>query len=625
MPYGYCGEILRVNLTDGRIDVEEHDDRFYRRYLGGMGFSANFLLKEVPKGADPLGPENKLIFSAGPVTGVPIGGSARNGVGAKSPLSGGFGKAEVGGFWGAELKRTGFDGVIVEGKAERPVYLWIKDGEAQIRDASHLWGQPTKESQAAIREELGDKLIRTAQIGPAGENLVRFACIINDLKAAAGRSGMGAVMGSKNLKAIAVRGRKPVAVAQPERVKELAKWMVANFHDLATSMADYGTGVNLGASVLMGNLPTRNFRDGGFSAADAISANAVAEQIRIGMDGCYACPVRCKKVVKVDGAFESDPEYAGPEYETLASLGSNCGIDNLQAIARGHHLCNALGLDSISAGATVAFAMECFENGLITEKDTGGLDLRFGNAEEMVKVLQLIASRHGIGDLLAEGTRRAAESIGGGAEKYAMEVKGVDLGMHEPRVKPGLGVGYAVANHGGDHCTGMHDTLYEKEGRQVMEANTLGFLEPMPRYELSPRKIALWGILHNWRSAMDSLVMCIFLPWNYNQVAEILGAVTGWNTSVHEVLKAGERAVTLGRMFNMREGLTPADDRLPERFFSPPTSGALYEEKRALDPAEFERARESYYRLMGWDPQTGAPTVDKLQELGVGWAAEALG
>ena len=410
-------------------------------------------------------------------------------------------------------------------------------------------------------------------------------------------------------------------VAEPEHVKSLAKWMVANFHDLASSMADYGTGVDLSASVLMGNLPTRNFRDGGFAAADAISANAVAANIRIGMDGCYACPVRCKKIVKVDAPWESDPEYAGPEYETLASLGSNCGVDNLQAIARGHHLCNALGMDTISAGATVAFAMECFENGLLTEKDTGGLDLRFGNAEAMVKALQLIASRQGIGDLLAEGTRRAAAKIGGGAERFAMQTKGVDLGMHEPRVKPGLGVGYAVANHGGDHCTGLHDPMFEKESRQLADARALGFLEPMPRYELSPRKVSVWGITHNWRSAMDSLVMCIFLPWNYNQTAEILGAVTGWNTSVHEVLKAGERAVTLGRVFNVREGFTPADDSLPERFFGPTTSGTLHDENRSLDMGEFTRAVESYYRLMGWDPRSGVPTVDKLQELGVGWAA----
>ncbi|MHB1007462.1 MAG: aldehyde ferredoxin oxidoreductase family protein [Chloroflexota bacterium] len=624
MPNGYCGKILRVNLTEGKVDIEEQGDLFYRRYFGGMGMIAYYLLTGLAPGIDPLGPENRLIFAAGPVTGAPIGGSARNGVGAKSPLSGGFAKSEVGGFWGAELKRAGFDAIVVDGKADRPVYLWVHDGEAEIRDAAHLWGKQTRESQTAIREELGDRLVRTAQIGPAGEKMVRFACIINDLKAAAGRTGMGAVMGSKNLKAVAVRGHKPIDLAEPEKVKAMAKWMVEHFYEISPSMADYGTGVNLSGSVLMGNLPTRNFRDGAFAGADSISANAIAAQIRIKMDGCYACPIRCKKIVKVDAPWESDPEYAGPEYETLAALGSNCGVDNLKAIARGHHLCNAYGLDTISAGSTVAFAMECFENGLLTAEDTGGIDLRFGNAEAMVKVLELIADRQGIGNILAEGTRRAANAIGRGAEHFAMEVKGVDLGMHEPRVKPGIALGYAVANHGADHCTGMHDTLFEKDGRQVQEANAIGFLEPIPRHEFGPRKVALWGTTHNWRCAADSLVMCIFLPWNYQQTADILGAVTGWNTSVYEVMKSGERAATLGRVFNIREGFTPQDDRLPERYFAPAASGALKEQNRALDKLEFARARESYYRLMGWDPVTGVPTKDKVEELGVGWTAEIL-
>jgi len=614
MPYGYNGQILRVNLSQGTTSAEAIDELFCRKYLGGAGFVSYFLLKELRQGIDPLGPDNKLIFAPGPVTGIPLPGSGRHCVGAKSPLTGSYAKSESGGFWGAELKHAGYDAIIVEGKAEKPVYLWIHDGEASIRDASHLWGKSTKETQETIRVELGDNLIRVAGIGPAGENLVRIACIMNALKDAAGRGGMGAVMGSKNLKAIAVRGHKGPEVAEPERLKELRQWVLAH-RELWASFAELGTGGAMEAWVDAGNVPVRNFLDGEFPEIVKISPQAVRDTIRIKMEGCYACPVRCKKVVKVDEPYSVDPDYGGPEYETLAAIGSNCGVSDLKAIARANELCNAYSLDTISAGDIVAFAMECFENGLLTTKDTGGIELRFGNAEAMCKTIELIAKREGIGDLLAEGTARAAQKIGKGAIEFAMQVKGLEIPMHDPRVKAALGLGYAVNPHGADHCANLHDTLFSQPGSSFDMFKPLGILEPIPADDLGPRKVSLFRDVQLFRIAQDSLVLCYFLPYDVDQTVDILAAVTGWRTSTTELLRVAERTLTMARSFNIREGLSAADDKLPNRFFQPKRNGVL--STKHYDPKQLDKAKSYYYTLMGWDAKTGVPTPEKLQELGI--------
>ncbi len=614
VPGGYNGKILRVNLSDNSISEETIDELFCRKYLGGAGFIAYFLWKELKPGVDPLGPDNKLIFAAGPVTGVPLPGSGRHCIGAKSPLTGSYSKSEVGGFWGAELKHAGFDAIIVEGKAEKPVYLWIQDGEASLRDASHLWGKNTKETEQTIRDELGDSLIRVTSIGPGGENLVRFACIMNDLKDAAGRGGTGAVMGSKNLKAIAVRGHKRPKVADPERVKEIRQWVLDNPQRWA-SLHDLGTGAMMETHIATGNLPIRNFLDGEFPAATDISAQAIRDTIRIKMEACYACPVRCKKVVKFDEPYSVDPAYGGPEYETLAAIGSNCGIGDLKAVTKGNELCNAYSLDTISAGAVIAFAMECFENGLLTTKDTNGIELKFGNAEAMLKVIELIARREGIGDLLAEGTARAAQKIGKGAEKFAMHSKGLELGMHDPRVKAALGLGYAVNPHGADHCDNMHDTGYSQPGSSFDSARLLGMLEPLPADDLGVRKVAAFRDIHLFNIVIDNLVVCAMLPYDANQVADILTAVTGWDTSPVEMLRAAERTMTMARLFNIREGLSAADDKLPDRFFQPKRNGVL--STKFYDREQLEEAKSYYYTLMGWDAKTGIPTPEKVEELDI--------
>jgi aldehyde:ferredoxin oxidoreductase len=616
MPFGYNGRVLRVNLSNESVTIENPDEKFYRMYLGGEGFIAYYLLREVKPGIDPLGPENKLIFAAGPLTGAPIPGCGRNSIGAKSPLTGGFGESEVGGSWGAELKRAGFDAIIIEGEAREPAYLWVHDGEAEIRDAKHLWGKETGETQSIIREELGDKLVRVASIGPGGENLVRFACVIVDLRDAAGRTGMGAVMGSKKLKAVAVRGRGKVEIYNPEKLKDLTKWLNQNMNKLAYNFHNYGTGAMMDAGVASGNLPVRNFRDGLFAGYENLDARTIKRTISIGMEGCYACSIRCKKIVKIGDPWNADPSYGGPEYEALAALGSNCGIDDLQAVAKANELCNRYSLDAISTGVVIAFTMECYENNILTRKDTDGLDLRFGNAEAMVKVVEKIANREGIGKILAEGVKRASKIIGGGSEKFAMHVKGLEIPMHEPRLKRALGLGYAVSPTGADHAHNMHDTGLVSSGPMLNALSSLGILEPIPLEDLGPGKIRAFIYYVDWRVLDNSLLICDFLPWDFNQKTDIVTAVTGWNTSMWDLMKAGERITTMARIFNLREEFTKVDDWLPERFFSPKRDGAL--SKTSLNAESLRDAIELYYEMMGWDNR-GVPTRAKLEELGIGW------
>jgi len=612
---GYTGKTLRVDLNNLRVREEKTDEELCDKYLGGAGFISHYLWKELEPKTDPLGPDNKLIFATGPLTGLPFPGSGRNGIGAKSPLTGGVAKSEVGGVWGAELKRAGVDGIIVDGKSDKPVYLWIQDGKADLRDAAHLWGNNTKETQQQIIAELGDDLIRVASIGPAGENLVKYACVMNGLFDAAGRGGVGAVMGAKNLKAIAVRGHHAPKAVDGKPAKELTKWLKANW-ELMRGFWEYGTGGGMDGFEAIGNLPVRNFRDGLFPTVKKIDAPAVMNNIGIKMDACFACPVRCKKVVKVDSPYKVDPDYGGPEYETLASIGSNCGIDNLRAIAKGNELCNAYSLDTISTGEVIAFAMECFENGLLSSKDTGGIDLRFGNEQAMLQLIEMIARREGIGDLLAEGVTRAARQIGGGAEQFAIAVKGLEPGMHEPRAKPGIGIGFMVNPHGADHCFNLHDHMYAGDNNwRVKEAAELGITGPFPVEDVSIKKVRLFQHVQRRLTILDSLVVCQFLPYNLTQLTELLNAATGWSVDVSDLFSIADRTLTTFRLFNLREGFSASDDVLPQRFYQPKTDGILAD--KPLDPVKMEKAKRDYYKLMGWHETTGVPEDKKLKELGL--------
>ena len=619
MEKSFTGKILRVNLSKAKISSENLEETFYRRYFGGRGLIAYYLLKELKPRIDPLGPENKLIFACGPVTGAPVSGSGRNSVGAKSPLTGAYGEAEAGGFWGAELKQAGFDAIIIEGKASNPVYLWIKDQKVKLRDASRLWGLEIKKSQETIRSELGDNRVKVAQIGPGGEKLVRYASVVNDLNHVAGRCGMGAVMGSKNLKAVAVKGSNRVPVRKPKRLGKLAKWMAQNVDNVAHALHTYGTGDAMDAMEETGNLPIRNFRDGDFAEVDQISAQAVKEHVRVGMGTCFACVVACKKEVKVKEPWNVDPEYGGPEYETLASLGSNCGVSDLKAVCKANELCQRYSIDTISTGVTISFAMECFEHGLLTKEDTGGMDLSFGNAESMVKMVELIGERRGIGNLLAEGSMRVAEHIGNGAEEFAVHVKGQEVPMHDPRLKRGEALGYAVSPTGADHVHNIHDTFLFPQLPKRYES--LGILEAVPVEDFGPKKVRLFKYVSEWRTLNNFLVMCLFTPWSVIEKVEIVRSVTGWNTTAFELMKVVERGNTLTRIFNIREGFTEKDDWLPPRFFKPKTSGAL--NKTSVNPEDLQKAKILYYDMMGWTEQ-GIPKQSTLEELNIAWAADKI-
>ena len=582
MVYGYNGKIMRVNLSQKTISVEEPDEAFYRTYYGGWGFVAYYLLKELEPGIDPLGPENKFIVGLGPVTGMPIGGSGRNAVGAKSPLTGAFGEADVGGFFGAELKHAGYDAIIVEGKAESPVYLWVHDGEAEIRDAGHLWGKTTGQAQAMIRDELEDQRIRTCLIGVGGENMVRYACVLNDLNHAAGRSGMGAVMGSKLLKGIVARGHQTPAMAQPEVVRELAKWLRDNVEELHGTLSRYGMGAGMIGMSERGGLPTRNFREGSFEGVEKIDAVTLGETLDAHMESCYACPIHCKKVVSINEPYHVDPIYGGPEYETLASLGSLCGVDDLVAVCKANELCNAYSLDTISAGVSIAFAMECFERGLITEEDTGGLQLNFGNGQAVVDLVEQIAHRKGFGDFVAEGVYRMSQKIGQGSEEFASHIKGQEPPMHDPRARtPVLRLGYVLSPTGTDH---VHVTTL------TITKNCAG--------------------------------LCVVPGFKDDRTVKMMRAITGWDVSIYELERVGQRAMDMARVFNGREGFSAEDDKMPPRFLTPFESGPLAGSQ--VNAAYLESMKRNHYHMMGWNADTGIPTRARLEEMGIGWVADLL-
>jgi len=623
MSYVYQGKILHVDLTTRKVKVEKPSERFFRTYFGGWGLIVYYLLKEVEPGTDPLGPGNVLVFANGPVTGTPVPGSGRNAVGAKSPLTGGFGESDVGGFWGAELKHAGWDAIVITGQAEEPVYLWIKDDRVEIREAAHLWGKKTAEVETVLKEELRDKRIRVAQCGLAGENLVRYACVINDLHHAAGRTGMGAVMGSKKLRAVAVRGTGRVELADRDRLMQIVHERHSYYREGGGwFLKEHGTSGALMYINEEGALATRNFQEGAFEGAKKITGETITETILVGRGTCFACPRTCKRKVQITGRYEVDPVYGGPEYEALASLGSCCGIDDLEAIVYANQLCNAHGMDVISTGLTIAWAMECFGLGLLTKEDTGGLELRFGNAQAMTTLVEQIAHRQGFGDLLAEGSLRAAKRIGRETEKYAIQVKGQEVPpSYDSRTRFALGLGFATSPTGADHMHNIRDHSYASE-RGIHDVQPLGILEPLPADYLGPEKVRLAKYHIDWQVFWNCLGLCFFMHNSKEQLRDVVQGVTGWNTSIFELMKVGERALAMARACNYREGFTAKDDVAHWRFSTPLKSGP---NEGAKVPAEdMTKALDLYYEMRGWDKKTGAPAAGKLYELGIGWVAELL-
>jgi aldehyde:ferredoxin oxidoreductase len=625
MASGYCGKILHVDLSEGRVEVEEPGPAFYRTYMGGSAMGAYYLIKHTPPRTDPLGPENTLSLMAGIMTGAPIPGQSRVTATAKSPLSGLVGDAQAGGFWPAEFKAAGFDGVVVRGKAERPVYLWVRDGEAELRDAAHLWGRFTADVEDIVREELGDKRIQILQCGPASEKGVRFGALINNANRANGRTGMGTVMASKQLKAIAVRGRRRLELADPEAVRALTRWGVDHLEESdVAGLGRLGTAGGTQAQSQMGNLPTYNWKSGSFDEVKAITGQTMYDTILKKRETCSACVVRCKRVVEItEGPFQVDSRYGGPEYETLGTMGACCGVSDLAAIARANQLCNMYGMDTISCGATIAWAMECFEQGLISREDTGGIELRFGNAEGLVQMVELIGKREGFGRVLGEGSACAAEMLGVG-QHLVVAVKNQELPAHMPQVKRSLALIYAVNPFGADHMSHEHDPCYDYY-RDRMAG--LGLLDPQPNDVLNVEKVRYALYTQYMYSCLDSVNVCqfVFGPayqlYGPDQLVEAVRAVTGWNISLWELMKLGERRLNLLRAFNAREGVGSEADRVPPKLFIPLQGGAS--DGMAVTADEVEWAKARYYRMAGWD-ENGRPTRAKLEELALGWVADEL-
>ena len=577
--------ILRVDLSTGRTWTEQPGEGFFRKYLGGRNLIAHYLLTEVPRGTDAFDPENRLIFATGPLTGIAFPGGGRHSVGGVSPLSGLFCEAEAGGYWGAELKQAGWDGIVIQGKAEKPVYLWIKDQEVEIRDAGQLWGQLTGPVEDQIREELGDPQIRVTQAGPAGEKLVRIACVMNDLNEAAGRGGLGAVMGAKNLKAIAVRGSTRVPVTDEQPFREAARWVAEETLGEGGKhyiLHTYGT-AGIESKQIEGHLITHNFRDGQLNGWDNLDGEAIKRFVRERMDRCFACSVACKKRVRIDTPrVQVDPKYGGPEYETFAAIGSNCGVTDLLAVCEGNQVVNALGLDSISAGNVIAWAMEMAELGILTGEDLGGDSLHFGSSMDLLNIIEKIAYRQGFGDVLAEGVLRAARKIGKNSESFAVHVKGLEVAMHDPRGVKSLRENYPATPTGGDHT----------------------------------------GAAQKRTSLFNTVGLCAMLQYDADRLLELLNAATGWDMTAEELHEAYERGVTMARLFNLREGATTEDDRLPWRFHQPMGRGPLSDYR--LPEQEVRELVEGYYQRHGWEQQGGKPYRDTVEYLGLSEIAAGL-
>ncbi len=597
--YGWSGTILRVNLSTETITRQATNPKDAALFLGARGLGDKLYIDEVDPNVEPLSPENKLIFAPGPFSGTFAPSGGRYHVVTKGPLTGAIAGSNSGGSFGPELHYAGYDALIIEGKAAKPVYLWIKDDHVEIRDASALWGQSVPDTTDSVRQQT-DEEAKVACIGPAGEKQVLFAAILNDMFRAAGRSGVGAVMGSKNLKAIAVVGSKPIQVADPKGFEAavLKGRKLLKQHPVGgAGLKAYGTDVLINIMNETGALPARNFRDSQFATADKVGGESLTANILVRPKGCFSCVISCGRVTRV-----TDPKYAnegeGPEYEASWAMGPDCGIDNLDAITKSNSLCNELGLDPISLGATVACAMDLYEAGILKPQDADGMNLSFGNPDALVELTRKIGMREGIGDRLALGSYRFASSLG--HPEFAMTVKKQELPAYDPRGVQGIGLEYATCNRGGCHVKGY-----------TIAVEVLGCGAKLDPHETKDKP--QWTkLFQDLTAAIDASGGCIFGTFGMggDNYAELLSALTGVPYSTDEYLQAGERIWNLERLFNLKAGLTAADDTLPERLLKSPVKSGPAKGEVSHVPEMLPE----YYRLRGWT-EKGVPTKDCLQKL----------
>lgn len=602
---GYAGRILHIDLTTGKTHVEPLNEEYAKKYIGGIGLGIRLLLDHSKPGVEPFSPENPLILATGPISGTmwPTGGNGHAFV-SKSPQSFGVGESKSHGSFGAELKRAGYDAVVFEGKAEKLVYVWIDDDSTQILDASHLIGKSPADTEDIIREDLGDYYIRVAAIGLSGEKLARLACIINEKTRAAGRTGMGAVMGSKNLKAIAVRGTRDITVAKPDEFMEFVK----EFHERMKGPATrkyrtLGTAANVLVHNAIACMPTRNYNNASFDGAEKVSGETLNERFVAKVIGCSSCAMRCEHVCVVpEGPYKGT--MTRMEYEPLWAMGPYCGVDRLDAIIKGMDLSNYYGVDSIGVGVIVGFVMDCYEKGILTKKDLDGIDARFGNQEALVQLIEKIGKREGIGDILAEGVKIAGEKIGKGAEKLAQHIKGVEVTGYDLRCLKTAALGFAVSFRGADHnrhgaygfdVKGKVNRLIVEKGRGKMVKD-----------------------MEDQYTLVDSLIVCKFSRGTYykalEDMAKLYSLVTGFEVTPEEMRLAGERINNVARLFNIREGLGRKDDTLPYKVMNLPVPDEGPSKGAYVSQKELDFLLDDYYETRGWNKE-GVPTKEKLKEL----------
>ena len=597
---GFMGKILRIDLTTGTTKVEPIDEKIAKDYIGGRGYASKIIYDEVDPNIDPLSPDNLLIFATGPVTGLPAPAAGRYMVVTKGLLTGTIASSNSGGDWGVALKSAGYDMVIIKGKAEKPVYIWIDEDKVEIRDASHLWGKNTHETTDKIVEENGgDRRIKVACIGPAGENLVKFACVINDKNRAAGRTGVGAIMGSKNLKAIAAVGKKRPQVANKEKWQEALKASMdkVRSNDVTSKgLPTYGTKVLDSIINENGLYPTKNFQTGVFSETEKVNGETLREKYLVRNVACWGCPIACGRKTKLPNGREGE----GPEYEVGWAYGADLGISDLEAIVEANYLSNELGLDPISAGGTIACAMELYERGYLPKDKVDGPELKFGSTEALLTYVKKIAYREGLGDELAEGSYRFAEKYG--HPELSMSVKKQELPAYDPRGAQGHALEYATSNRGGCHVRGY-----------MISPEILGIPEKLDPQELKGKPEWV-KIFQDLTAVIDSMGMCLFTSFALGapDYAALLSAVTGFDYSPEEALKAGERIWNLERLFNLKAGFTKADDTLPPRLLHDPMPDGP--NKGAV--AHIDKLLPEYYKVRGWD-ENGVPTETKKKELGL--------
>ena len=620
-------KILFVDLTTKKMKIETIDGETYRKYPGGSALGMYIMLKNMDPLVEPLSPENMLIFTVSPLTGIPISGQSRMNVTTKSPLTGTAGDSQVGGYIPASLKASGYDGVVFTGKSETPVYLYINKEEVQIRDASSMWGKVTGETEELIAEDLGETRIDCSVIGPGGENLVRYASIMHMRSRANGRNGVGAVMGSKNLKALVVKKNPSPKAFDPEGMKTLTldvKQRIAANEVIVDTALNGSAGV-VDAHGAEGFLPSYNWDKGVMDDFMKTAGTTITKTILVKRETCFACAIRCKGEVSVPG--KADPEYGGPEYETCATFGSYCGNTDLGDICEANQLCNMYGIDTISCGATIAWAIDCFEKGILTKEQTDGLELKFGNGIPFALLIKKIAYKEpGIGAMLAEGSQAAARMLGKQAEDLVVACKGQEWPAHMVQMKPNLAINYAVNPFGADHQSSEHDPalMAPEDDQNWLWPNLLTSFEKCDAYGILDDNKAKFAFeTQKFYSMLDTLCLCQFAwgpAWQLYgplELVEFCKYGAGWDASIAELQEVGERRINMMKLFNAKLGFTRADDVLPKKAFLPIHYGEG--EVAQISEEAFEKGLDQYYELAGWDKKTGNPTPATVKRLGLDW------